>query len=81
MPKVGTKLQGPSASGMVVVVRDGGGEIVVDDNAASTLQVGKRYGCSSCDAEVLVVKPGRSTISCHRVPMTLKQPKKTAAAD
>lgn len=44
-------------------------------------QVGKRFKCSSCGAEVLVTKGGTGDLQCCDAPMELLQPKKTASAD
>ncbi|MBM4433313.1 MAG: desulfoferrodoxin [Chloroflexi bacterium] len=36
-------------------------------------QIGKRYRCSKCGAEVIVTKGGTGTIKCCNQPMELKQ--------
>ena len=45
------------------------------------LQVGKRYKCSTCEAEVLVTKPGTGDLVCCGQPMELLQPKTTPSSD
>ncbi|MDP7619359.1 MAG: desulfoferrodoxin [Dehalococcoidia bacterium] len=34
--------------------------------------MGKRYGCGSCAAEVVVTKAGDGSLECHGQPMTQK---------
>jgi desulfoferrodoxin-like iron-binding protein len=36
-------------------------------------QVGKRYRCTVCGAEVIITKGGDGTIMCHGKPMEQKQ--------
>ncbi len=36
-------------------------------------QVGKRYKCNKCGAEVIVTKGGTGTIQCHGEPMEQKK--------
>jgi desulfoferrodoxin-like iron-binding protein len=45
------------------------------------LQVGKRYKCDTCGAEVLVTKPGEGALSCCQQEMGLLQPKTTPSSD
>jgi len=45
------------------------------------LQVGKRYKCETCGAEVLVTKPGDGSLSCHDQEMEILQPKTTPSSD
>ena len=35
-------------------------------------QMGKRYACGTCNAEVVVTKAGEGAIECHGQPMTQK---------
>jgi len=45
------------------------------------LQVGKRYKCESCGAEVLITKPGAGDLLCCDKAMELLQPKTTPSSD
>jgi desulfoferrodoxin-like iron-binding protein len=45
------------------------------------LQVGKRYRCETCGAEVLVTKAGDGGLSCCEQVMELVQPKTTPSSD
>lgn len=36
-------------------------------------QVGKRYTCKKCGAEVIITRGGKGTISCCGEPMELKE--------
>jgi hypothetical protein len=43
--------------------------------------LGKRYVCSECEAEVLVTKPGSGRLECHGHPMELHQAKPLPSSD
>ncbi|HVN95147.1 MAG TPA: hypothetical protein VMT62_01845 [Syntrophorhabdaceae bacterium] len=36
-------------------------------------QVGKRYICGKCGAEVIITRGGNGTITCHGEPMEIKK--------
>jgi len=36
-------------------------------------QVGKRYICAKCGAEVIITRGGNGTITCCNEPMTIKK--------
>jgi desulfoferrodoxin-like iron-binding protein len=36
-------------------------------------QIGKRYRCAKCGAEVIITKGGSGTIMCHGQPMEQKK--------
>jgi desulfoferrodoxin-like iron-binding protein len=36
-------------------------------------QIGKRYRCAKCGAEVIITKGGGGTIMCHGQPMEQKK--------
>jgi hypothetical protein len=44
-------------------------------------QMGKRYVCSSCDAELLCTKPGANLPSCCGAEMGLKEAKPLPSSD
>ena len=44
-------------------------------------ELGKRYTCASCEAQVLIVKPGDGKLECHDQVMELQQPKPLPASD
>ena len=44
-------------------------------------ELGKRYVCSECEAQVLIVKPGDGKLECHGSAMELQQPKPLPASD
>ena len=44
-------------------------------------QVGKRYVCSECPAQVLVSKAGDGELSCHGQPMSIEAPKPLPSSD
>jgi Desulfoferrodoxin, N-terminal domain len=43
--------------------------------------LGKRYVCGECNAEVLVTKPGDGALACHGQPMELHQAKPLPSSD
>jgi hypothetical protein len=43
--------------------------------------LGKRYVCGECEAEVLVTKPGDGGLECHGNPMELHQAKPLPSSD
>lgn len=45
------------------------------------LQIGKRYRCEGCAAEVLVTKASDGSLECCGAEMGQLQPKKTASSD
>lgn len=46
-----------------------------------TNQVGKRYVCAHCDAQLLVVKAGDGALQCHGEEMTVDAPKALPSSD
>jgi Desulfoferrodoxin, N-terminal domain len=44
-------------------------------------QLGKRFMCETCGAEVLCIKAGEGEVVCCAVPMKLLQPKVLPSAD
>jgi transcription elongation factor Elf1 len=44
-------------------------------------QLGKRFECTVCGAEVLCTKAGEGTVHCCGQAMQLKQPRPLASAD
>lgn len=44
-------------------------------------QLGKRFECLACGAEVLCTKPGEGIVRCCDQDMALKQPRPLASAD
>lgn len=46
------------------------------------LKIGKRYRCSQCDGQVLVVKPSAAaSLECCGLEMDLEEPKQVPASD
>ena len=43
--------------------------------------LGKRYVCSECEAQVLVVKGGAGNLECHDKEMEIAQPKPLPSSD
>ena len=43
--------------------------------------LGKRYVCSECQAQVLIVKTGEGTLECHEKEMELLAPKPLPSSD
>ena len=43
--------------------------------------LGKRYTCAECGAQVLVTKPGDGSLECHDQVMELMQPKPLPSSD
>ena len=43
--------------------------------------LGKRYTCSECEAQVLVTKPGPGNLECHGHPMELHEAKPLPSSD
>lgn len=43
--------------------------------------LGKRYTCPECEAQVLVTKAGDGGLECHGQPMELSQPKPLPSSD
>lgn len=44
-------------------------------------QLGKRYVCAHCEAQLLVVKGGEGSLECHGEPMTIEAPKALPSSD
>jgi hypothetical protein len=44
-------------------------------------QLGKRHACATCEATVLVTKPGDGALECHGQPMEVVQAKPLPASD
>jgi hypothetical protein len=44
-------------------------------------QLGKRYTCSECEAQVLIVKTGEGTLRCHGKEMEIAAPKPLPSSD
>lgn len=68
----------------VVVTRGGDGTITAESRAddAPAPQIGKRFSCGTCGAQVLVTKPSQTgALVCDGTPMALEQPKATKSSD
>lgn len=44
-------------------------------------EMGKRYYCTECDAQVLIVKAGEGELECHDQAMELVEPKPLPSSD
>lgn len=78
-PKAGTKLQSEAGAEAIVVKppSDGGLEF----RAGGAVQLGKRYTCETCNAELLITKAGDAELVCHDVTMGMAQPKTLPSSD
>jgi hypothetical protein len=43
--------------------------------------LGKRYACAECDAQLMVVKTGEGTLTCHDQPMSEVAAKQLPSSD
>ncbi|HLG91852.1 MAG TPA: hypothetical protein VKY15_02595 [Acidimicrobiales bacterium] len=43
--------------------------------------LGKRYTCQECQAQILVTKAGEGSLECHGRPMEVMQPKPLPSSD
>ncbi len=43
--------------------------------------LGKRYTCAECEAQILVTKAGDGALECHGQPMEVMQPKPLPSSD
>ncbi|MBV8985634.1 MAG: desulfoferrodoxin [Acidimicrobiia bacterium] len=77
--KAGEKLEDASGAAVIVVKPPADGE--VGFQPGGSVVVGKRYTCSSCEAMVLVTKPGTAEVVCHGETMALAQPKPLPSSD
>jgi hypothetical protein len=59
-------------SAHVIEGREGGG---------MTNLLGKRYACDACDAQLMVVKTGDGTLTCHGKPMSEVAAKQLPSSD
>ena len=81
-PKVGSRLSDGAGAVRVIVVRAPsvpGLQLVASTDAESVL--GKRYTCTECSGEVLVVQGGPAIAECHGAPMAMAAPKTLPASD
>lgn len=46
-----------------------------------TNQLGKRYSCEECDTQLMVVKTGAGTLTCHAKPMSEVAAKQLPSSD
>jgi hypothetical protein len=44
-------------------------------------QLGKRYVCQTCEAQLLVTKQGDGELECHDKPMIIEAPKPLPSSD
>jgi hypothetical protein len=79
--KAGEKLQDPGSGVEVIVVKPPSDEGDLAIVAGEGVTLGKRYGCGSCGAEVLVSKAGDAHLECHGAPLEMAGPKSLPASD
>jgi hypothetical protein len=77
---VGTTLLDATSGVQIVVVR-GSAEAAVEFWPTGQVQLGKRYRCSTCDAEFLVTRPGPARLACHGLQMEVAQAKQLPSSD
>ena len=77
--KAGDKLEDASGASVIVVKPPAEGDVTFQ--AGGPVAIGKRYTCASCDAAVLVTKPGAAEVVCHGEPMALAQAKPLPSSD
>ena len=70
-----------TTSGVQIVVVRSSDDARVEFWPNGQVQLGKRYGCSTCDAEFLVTRPGPTTLVCHGLQMELAQAKQLPSSD
>ncbi len=46
-----------------------------------TNNLGKRYTCAECEAQILVTKAGDGSLECHGQAMEIMQPKPLPSSD
>ena len=79
-PKVGTKLTDATTGIEAIVVRPPS-EPTLEVRPGGSVDLGKRYACQTCDAEVLVTKAGPGVIACHGAVMGIARAKALPSSD
>ena len=79
-PKAGTKLQ-DAATGVEAIIVKPPSDPGLEIRAGEGVALGKRYTCSTCNAEVLVTKAGSGELACHGATMAIAQPKTLPSSD
>jgi hypothetical protein len=79
--KAGEKLQDPGTGVEVIVVKPPSEDGLAIVAGGDAVLLGKRYGCGSCGAEVLVSKAGEAHLECHESAMEQAGPKALPASD
>ena len=70
-----------ATSGVQIVVVRSSDDTMVEFWPNGQVQLGKRYRCSTCDAEFLVTRPGPSTLACHGLQTESRQAKQLPSSD
>ena len=78
VPKAGTKLQSEAGAEAIVVKPP---SEPIDFRAGGAVQLGKRYTCETCNAELLITKAGDAELVCHGTVMEIAQPKTLPSSD
>lgn len=77
--KPGTKLQSDGGAQAVVVKSPREGALAF--RPGGSVQLGKRYQCESCGAELLITKSGEAELVCHGTAMSILQAKALPSSD
>ena len=67
-----------ATSGVQIVVVRSSDEAAVEFWPSGQVQLGKRYRCSTCDAEFLVTRAGPTALACHGLQMEVAASQATA---
>ena len=78
-PKAGTKLQSDVGAEAIVVKPPADG--APEWRSGGPVALGKRYTCETCNAELLITKPGDVELVCHGAAMVIAQPKTLPSSD
>jgi hypothetical protein len=78
--KIGTKLS-DEATGIEAIVVRAPSDPTLEFWPGGHVDLGKRYACQICGAEVLVTKAGPGAIACHGEVMEIAQAKTLPSSD
>lgn len=79
--RAGTKLHDPETGVEAVVVRPPSEPVLEIRGSDEPVELGKRYTCQSCGAEVLVTRSGSADLACHGSVMARAEAKPLPSSD
>nr|MDT0664491.1 hypothetical protein [Micromonospora sp. DSM 115978] len=79
-PKAGTKLR-DDGTGVEVIVVKSPSEASLEIQPGDSVNLGKRYTCGTCEAQVIIVKAGPGKLVCHGATMEIAQAKALPSSD